>query len=119
MATRTPAQTFLSNQNIIYQVTGLLNGDDSLSIQDSATGDRTVQITGTFGVGGTVIVEGSLDPEQTPTNWFQLKDPSNTAISMTAAGIRAVLENVPHIRVRVTAGDGTTNLTATVAIRQK
>lgn len=118
MATRTPAQSYLSDQNIIYQVSGLLNGDDSLSIQDSVTGDRTVQVTGTFGVGGTIIVEGSLDPQQTPTNWFQLKDPSNTAISFTAAGIKAVLENVPHIRVRVTGGDGTTNLTATVCIRR-
>lgn len=118
MATRTPSQSYISDQNIIYQVTGLLNSDDSLSIQDGYSGDRTVQVTGTFGVGGTVIVEGSLDPAQTPTNWFQLKDPSGTLISFTAAGIRAVLENVPHIRFRVTAGDGTTNVVGTLAIKR-
>jgi hypothetical protein len=119
MATRTPTQVFNNDQNILYQVTGLLNTDDSLSIQDANSGDVTVQVTGTFGVGGTVIVEGSLDPGQTPTNWFQLKDPSSTLISYTAAGLKAVLENVQHIRVRVTAGDGTTSLAAVVAIRRK
>lgn len=119
MATRTPTNSYINDQNIIYSVTGLLNGDDSLSIQDSASGDRTVQVTGTFGVGGTIIVEGSCDAGNTPTNWFQLKDPSSTAISFTAAGLKAVLENVPHLRVRVTGGDGTTSLTANIAIRRK
>lgn len=119
MATRTPAQAYNNGENIIYQVSGLLNTDDSSSIQDSETGDRTVQVTGTFGLGGTVVLEGSLDPAQTPTNWFQLKDPSSTLISFTAAGIRSVLENVPHMRFRVTGGDGTTSLVGTVSIRRK
>ena len=118
MAVRTPAQTYIGSENLLYQVTGLLNGDSSLSIQDTASGDRTVQVTGTFGVGGTVIVEGSLDPAQTPTNWYQLKDPGGTLISFTAAGLKAVLENVPHIRFRVTAGDGTTDITGTVSVRK-
>ena len=118
MATRTPTQVYINDQNILYSVSGLLNGDDSLSIQESASGDKTVQVTGTFGAGGTCIVEGSLDAQQTPTNWFQLKDPSNTLISFTAAGIKAVQENVPHIRFRVTAGDGTTSLVGNVSIRR-
>jgi hypothetical protein len=119
MATRTTSQVYINDQNILYQVTGLANGDDSSAVQDAGSGDVTVQVTGTFGVGGTAIVEGSLDPSGTPTNWFQLKDPSNTAISFTAAGLKAVLENVQHLRVRVTAGDGTTALAAVVAIRRK
>lgn len=119
MATRTPAQAYTNGENIIYRVSGLLNGDDSLSIQDSETGDRTVQVTGTFGLAGTIILEGSLDPAQTPTDWFQLKDSSSTLISFTAAGIRSVLENVPHMRFRVTGGDGTTSLVATLAVRRK
>lgn len=119
MATRTPTQAYSNGENIVYQVTGLLNGDDSLSIQEAETGDRTVQITGTFGAGGTVIVEGSLDPLQSPTNWFPLKNLSGVAISITGAGLSAVLENVSHLRFRVTAGDGTTSLTGTVLIRRR
>jgi hypothetical protein len=83
------------------------------------SGDRTIQVTGTFGAGGTVIVEGSLDTTFPPTNWFPLKDPSNTAISFTAAGLRAILENVVAVRARVTAGDGTTSITATLAVRRQ
>lgn len=119
MATRTPSQAYPNGENVVYQVSGLLNGDDSISIQDSETGDRTAQVTGTFGVGGTVIVEGSLDPAQTPTNWFQLKDFSNTALSFTAAGLKPILENVLHVRFRVTGGDGTTSLVGTLLIRRK
>lgn len=87
---------------------------DGSGAQYTGSGDRTVQVTGTFGVGGTVIVEGSLDG----TNWFGLKDPGGTAISLTAAGLRAVLENCSFIRPRVTAGDGTTSITAILLIRR-
>lgn len=87
---------------------------DGSSATFVGAGDRVVQITGTFGVGGTVIVEGSLDG----TNWYGLKDPSSTAISFTAAGIKAILEAVPYIRPRVTAGDGTTSITAKIYHRR-
>lgn len=78
-------------------------------------GDRTVQVTGTFGTGGTLILEGTVDG----TNWAQLRDPSSTLISFTAAGIKAVLENVVAVRPRVTGGDGTTSLTVTLIARRK
>jgi hypothetical protein len=115
MATRTPVlQDALIDQKI-YTWSGLLNGDDGAGASYQGAGDRTIAITGTFGAGGTVIVEGSLD---NGINWLPLRDPSSTAISLTAAGVRAVLENVPLIRPRVTAGDGTTAITATMSIRR-
>jgi hypothetical protein len=77
-------------------------------------GDRTVQVTGTFGAGGTVIIEGSLDG----STWFGLRDPTSTAISFTAAGLKAILEAVPYIRPRVTAGDGTTSITVKIYHRR-
>ena len=98
-----------------FTVTGLLNGDQSSSNLQANSGDRTVQVTGTFGAGGTVIVEGSLDG----TNWYQLKDTGGTLISFTAAGLKSVLEYTTHIRFRVTAGDGTTNLVGTLASRER
>lgn len=94
--------------------TPLLNTDDGAPATFVGSGDRTFQVLGTFGTGGTVIVEGSLDG----TNWFQLRDPSHTAISLTAAGGRAVLENVPFLRPRVTGGDGTTSLTCLLHVRR-
>ena len=78
------------------------------------SGDRTVQVTGTFGAGGTVVFEGSLDN----VNWFGLRDPASVAISITASGIRHILESTPFVRPRVTAGDGTTSITAMVYHRR-
>lgn len=81
----------------------------------AGSGQRTIQITGTWGVGGACIVEGSLDGGAT---WFQLNDLGGTAISLTANGLKGVREDVPLIRPRVTGGDGTTSLTAIISIRR-
>ena len=114
MATRTPTlQDALLDQKL-YTWTGLLNGDDGAGAPHVGAGDRTIQVLGTFGVGGTIIAEGSLDG----TNWFPLRDPSSTAISFTAAGGRAILENVAFVRPRVTGGDGTTSLTVILMTRR-
>lgn len=88
---------------------------DGLPVGSVGSGDRTVQVTGTFGIGGTIVFEGSL--EQIPTSWFPLRDPTSTAISFTAAGGRSVLENVLWIRPLVTGGDGTTALVARLLLR--
>ena len=92
----------------------MANGDSGESARSVRAGDRCVQVLGTFGTGGTIIVEGSLDG----TNWFQLRDPSGTLISFTAAGGKAVLEAAPYIRPRVTGGDGTTALTCLISARR-
>jgi len=75
--------------------------------------DRSVQVHGTFGVGGTVLIEGSNDG----TNWYTLTDPQGNALSVTAAKIEAISEPTVYVRPRVTAGDGTTSLTVTIFAR--
>lgn len=87
----------------------LQNGDNGAPASIPGAPDQTVQVFGTFGSGGTVIIEGSC--EATPSNWFPLVDPQGNPISFTAAGGELVLELVAHVRPRVTAGDGTTSLT--------
>jgi len=69
--------------------------------------DMSVQVIGTFGVGGTVIMEGSNDGG---TTYFALVDPQGNAISFTAAGGEQIAEAVKAIRPRVTGGDVTTDL---------
>ncbi len=91
---------------------GLANGDDGAPVTIPGAPDRTVQVFGTFGAGGTIVFEGTL--EAVPVNWFPLVDPQGNAISFGAAGGELVLELVAHIRPRVTAGDGTTDITAIV-----
>lgn len=80
----------------------------------AGSGQRTIQVTGTFGAGGTCIVEGTLDN----ANWFQLNDPAGTALSFTAAGLKGIREDVIAVRPRVTAGDGTTSLAAVMTVRR-
>jgi hypothetical protein len=88
--------------------------DSGQPVQRPALVDRTVQVTGTFGSGGTVVFEGSNDG----VNYYTLTNPLGTAISVTAAGITQVTEATAWMRPRITAGDGTTSLTVTVCARR-
>ena len=94
---------------------GLLNGDTGAPVGFMGSGDKSIQFAGTFGVGGTVVLEGTLDG----VNYHTLSDLQTLAISKTAAALERVAEVVLNVRPRVTAGDGTTNLTATLLVRQK
>lgn len=113
MATVNYANQDLIVGNQIYSWT-LALGDDGQPMGPAGSGDRTVQVQGTFGVGGTVVIEGTLDL----TNWFTLRDPFGSSLSFTSPGMKAVLENVVAIRPRVTAGDITTSITAYISVRR-
>jgi hypothetical protein len=118
MATRpkviTKLDTFKDDVHI-SQWTGLTTTDaDGDPIEMPGSNDRTIQFTGAFGVGGTIVMEGSNDG----SNWQTLNDPQGNSISKTAAAIESVMELTRYIRPRVTAGDGSTNLTATLLVRR-
>lgn len=88
-----------------------LDSDDSGSPAEVVDfPDKTVTITGTFGTGGTIKMQGSNDN----SNWFSLTDPQGVAIEKTAAAMELITENPRYIRPLVTAGDGTTSLTVQV-----
>ena len=117
MATRTQTQTEATGgfgRCVLVQWSGLLNGDDGDKADLAGFSDKTVQITGTPGTGGTIILEGTLDG----TTYAQLTDPQGNPISFTAAGIEAVSENVIGLRPRVTAGDGSTNFVCNVLAKR-
>jgi hypothetical protein len=117
VATRTPTVSRIGTYAFTYTWNGLLNGDDGAVVDVSDLADMTFQVlsTGTtFGVGGAVQIEGSM----TGVDFFVLKDPSNTAINLTAAGGRAVLEHPQKIRPRTTGGDGTTSINVVLFARR-
>lgn len=97
----------------------MANGDSGAILNMSGSSDRSVHVYGTFGAGGTVVIEGSNeDPGSTPANYITLHDPSGSALSFTAAGIKTISEITANLRPRVTAGDGTTAIiVAIVAAR--
>lgn len=97
--------------------TGLLNGDTGAAVSLAEFADKSIQFSGTFGAGGTIVLQGSNDLTS-PTNWFTLTDPQTSAISKTAAALEQVIEQTVWVRPSVTAGDGTTSLTARLLCRR-
>lgn len=124
MANITP--TIAGNQNILLnKVTwaSMANGDTGVNPSGTAsTGfasaeymDRSVQVKGTFGSGGTVLIEGSNDGGAT---WATINDAFGNALSVTSASIKQITEVVEMVRPRVSAGDGTTSLTVVLFMRK-
>ncbi len=85
---------------------GLKQGDTGAPFSLPHQNDRSVHVKGTFGVGGTCIIEGSN--ELVPATYATLNDPQGNILSITAEKIEVVLENVLGVRPRISAGDGTT-----------
>ena len=109
MATITPEITRVESNggrsfNVLWENLG--NGDTGEEIELQPHSDRSVQVVGTFGSGGTLQVQGSNDG----SNWVLLTNPNNDNLSFTSAGLEHVLELTRYIRVEVTAGDGSTDL---------
>jgi len=83
------------------------NGDQGDGVQLGSYSDRTVQVVGTFGVGGSVTIQGSNDGGAT---WATLTDQAGTSLTFTSTGLRQILQLTHQIRPSVTAGDGATSL---------
>lgn len=117
MATRSPTIIQPGGEDVDHATlvtwSGLLNGDDGARVTLSDFPDRTVQIIGTFGAGGSVNFEGSNNG----TNWAVLTDPQGNPITKTAASLEFVTETPRYVRPVVTAGDGTTNLSVILFAR--
>lgn len=106
MAVRNGQQVWTSKRVSTTTWTGLLNGDTGLPESPGRLSDRSVQVRGTFGAGGSVTIQGSNDN----SIWATLRDPAGVALTFTAADIKQILESVNYIRPNVTAGDGTTSI---------
>ena len=96
------------------QWAGLANSNLGAPVDLVEFTDRSVQVEGTFGSGGTVAIQGSNDG----TNFETLRDPSSTSLSLQAAGLHGILEMTGLIRPNVTAGDTSTALTVTMFMRR-
>lgn len=94
--------------------TGLLNGDNGSPLEMPGSADRSVQVSGTFGSGGNLRIEGSNDG----SNFVVLSDPQGNALDITSASIKMVMEVTRYIRPRVTSGNGSTDLTVTMIVRR-
>jgi hypothetical protein len=119
MATRTSVVTYAPNghRTVVQAVwSGLLQSSSDVGDAVELPGaDRTVQLTGTLGVGGAATIQGSQDG----TNFATVKDAGGSAVVLSAIGqLAQITESVRFIRPNITAGDGTTNLSVTLVSRR-
>lgn len=120
MATITPAisslPTFGNTSVHVYSWTPMtFSGTDvGAPIEMPGSADRTVQVTGTPGTGGSVRIEGSMDG----VTYAVLSDPQGNALDITTLKIETIMELVRYIRPRITAGDGSTSLTVQILMRR-
>jgi hypothetical protein len=77
--------------------------------------DRTTQVTGTFGAGGNMRVQGSNDDG---TTYAALSDAQGNALNMAAAAIELISEVSLLTRPFISAGDGTTDLDVSIVCRR-
>lgn len=93
---------------------GMANGDDGEAIKFSQYADKSVQVIGIFGAGGSLVVEGSNNG----TDWAPLSDPQGNDLYFSTAKIEMVTEATLYVRPRVAGGDGTTNLSVILLMKE-
>ncbi len=117
MATRSytvaPISTWKDKAHVITWA-GLLNSDVGNPLEMPGSADRSVQVSGTFGTGGNLRIQGSNDG----SNWNVLTDPNGEDLDIVESDIAQIMESVRYIRPNVTAGDGTTDLTVSILVRR-
>jgi hypothetical protein len=79
-------------------------------------GDRTVQVEGTLGAGGTVAMQGSNDGG---VNWRTINDAFGVALNVTALSVEQFTERPEQFRPAITAGDGTTSVTVSLLLHRQ
>lgn len=80
--------------------TPVTEADTCVAVEYPEFSDKSIQVLGTFG-SASVALQGSNDSGVT---FAALHDPGGTAIAITSAGIKAVLENSQQIKPVATGG---------------
>lgn len=110
--TVTPILTW-KDRAVVITWSGLANGDTGAPLEMPGWADRSVQVTGNFGTGGNLRIQGSNDG----TNWNTLTDPQGNDINITASKIEQVMEVVRYMRPIITAGSGV-SLNVSILVRR-
>lgn len=102
-------------------ITGTKNGDVSPAFVLRGYTNATMTVSGTFGVGGAITVQGSNDG-LTFENMEVYDMTTNANVStITAAGnyaLGSLSGAIPaYLQLAVTAGDGTTSLNAAIVVQ--
>lgn len=98
---------YIQNGVLFATWLNVLDDDTGEPLEAAYLADKSVQVEGTLGVGGSLSIEGSNDG----TNYSVLTDPAGNALTTTAVNyLVQILENPRYIRPHITIGDGNTDL---------
>lgn len=117
MATITPTTTTPAKGVVLFSWGPMLNTDVGAPVQAPSYPDKTIHVTGTFGVAGNCRLQGTAETAVVPASWQSLTDPQGNILDVGVAKVEAVQENVHQYRPNITAGDGTTSLTVLLYCR--
>lgn len=112
---RAAALTYTNDGFVIATWTGLDADDAGAGLILGGSYELTVQATGTFGAGGNVALQGSNDG----TTWGAMPNPGGTTIGLGDAVPDFCAIRPRYVRPKVTAGDGTTDLTVTLVAQRR
>lgn len=115
MPTIKPTFTRPDDNTVKVTYPAMANGDDGQPFDLMDYPDRSVQLTGTLGAGGTATIEGSNDE----TTFQGLADPQGNALAMNTLKIEQIMELPLKTRPRITGGDGTTALNVIFICRRQ
>ena len=93
---------------------GLAISDQGAPLEAFGYADRSVQVDGVFGSGGSVMIEGSNNG----STYYPLTDPQGNNLEITSGKIEQISEAVVYLRPRVTSGDGSTSINVTILMRK-
>jgi hypothetical protein len=77
--------------------------------------DRSIQLLGDLGTGGAVTMYGSnkaAPDESDDDDWAILTDPQGNNIALSSLKVEQISELTRWVRPKITAGNGSTSLTA-------
>ena len=107
MATIKPTVTDVSGSGdgsaLLVVWSPLTEADVCQAVQFPKHSDKSIHVSGTFG-GATVTVNGANN--SFATAGIGLRDPSSTAISFTAEGLKTILENTQQVKPIAAGGAG-------------
>jgi hypothetical protein len=89
----------------------LANGDTGNPLVIPGFTSQTIQFTGTFGSGGLIVMEGTLDSVSASPTYTPVERSGGGDLNASNEEFDSVRSNVYKLRPRVTSGDGTTSIT--------
>lgn len=95
---------------------GLGNDDEGEPLTTADFADKTVEIGGVFGAGGSIALKGSNDPGVGPVG-VNLTDPLGVEIDGNTPVLATILQNPLKVWPVVSGGDGDTDLNVRILLR--